>query len=681
MKLLSVRPIPRDKETLSSFFLRIADGNGIPYLDVRRKVNIGSVSYLNSTNMFKVDWFPHLIDTRLLAQFVGASIEKIRTLTFLTILDKFFDDPDQEERRYRSFIRPYMITKVRRFCPHCIKEKKGFKLIWQINEIEICLEHQGILKSHCHECNQSQPYFYEKLNEFICKNCNHSLTDKEDLIKGINDEILKDEQIRIYSDWEYLLNPSFSLTSKLENYSLEQSLAIKLLYISQNQAAIFNKREITLFSPIIVQNLTALIRTGKSTKRVLLTDVFKVTSYCGLSIAEFSKIKVPISYIVSLNPHVEELSAGYCVTPWCSSFGVATGMRPIDIRRRGYNGVYFTRVHVCIECYMQYGFYQKEWREIKGDIDLFIEVAKLIEQGITRRTLTSTLKIDYHRSCLIMAYLLRFSLIDSDKFSQFIPKKAPKNLKENFVRILEEYFESPEKMYYKAKKIYGWAPIDFYYYFFDPEVQNIYLFQPPTYKTNSSMKRELAFLEVERKLEGFFQNDNEISIKQVAASISIGRTTISTQKYGDIKEAIIKGKQVQSLTKRENNRQYFLSVFEDYKRNQEHLGKSLFCDDIYKYIGRNSSYLRKYYPDISDWFSEQVKESKERFRKVRLENWHLDIETAIPIVYEKYGRLSQNLVGDYFGIININARKGFYYQVKKMIKDEIERFLAFKVHG
>ncbi|CAN7734492.1 TniQ family protein [Paenibacillus sp. LjRoot153] len=675
MKLFTVRPRPRPGECLSGYFLRIAEANLVNYLDIRKKINIGSTSYFNSAAMYKVDSSLQLINFKIFALSLHLEEKIIKDLTFLPILDKFFDNPSQEERRFRSFLNSLIVTDVRRFCSHCVRENRYFKLIWQIREIKICLEHQVDLKSNCCNCNQPLPYFYDHMNELVCNSCGNSIYSECEIKNAQNEEFIK-KQFQVIYDWRFLLNSELFLTSKLERFTLEQSLAIKLLYISQNKATTFNKLDIKLFSPVVVQSLVALIRNGKSTKRVLLSDLFKLTDHYGMNLKEFSAIEVSTVYIASINlvsDHLD-LAPSFCCTPWCHSYGKDTAMKHINVRKKGANNIYFKQVHVCIDCYLYYGYYQKEWREIKGDIELFMDVKELVRQGISRRNITSTLKIDYHRTSLIIAYLLRFFLLDTKQF-ELVRNVSDSKLSILFDSIIEEYWESPETIYYKAKERYGWGVIEFYYYFFDSAVQNIYLFRTQTSRTKISKKREQVNSEVDNKLKDMINNNRTVTVKKVAASLKVGRTTINSPKYAKIKEEITEEKKKQRLAVKEQQIHFYLTVFEEYKQMQNDLGRPLRCDELYKHLGVNQAYICKYHYEIQMFFSEKVEESKELFLQKKVIELSSKVRNIIPIIHKEQGRLSQSLIGKYLGFSYMNRKSRFYSLLISVIKDEIDKFL------
>src|SRR5690606_36546137 len=176
---------------------------------------------------------PYILDMSKLTKLLDLKKDKIEEHTFIPMYLKFLDE--YNERKHRELgITQVINRKVRKFCSLCIKERSGFKLKWQINDIDICEIHEIKLQTKCSHCSTEQPYLNkDTLIIEICFNCGHSLS-KYYSGKTLDSHYIE-KQKKIIRNYQYINDPKNTLVNNINSLDKEQSLAITLLYIMNGE--------------------------------------------------------------------------------------------------------------------------------------------------------------------------------------------------------------------------------------------------------------------------------------------------------------------------------------------------------------------------------------------------------------------------------------------------------------
>ncbi|GAF09550.1 TniQ family protein [Paenibacillus pini] len=328
---LTVRPTPKSGESLTSFLFRTGISNGCDKMDIWRDIHTGSVHMLRSNLYYRLDYDFCLIDPKRLSRLLDITLDSIAQLSYFTVCSKFFNNPYQEYDRAMVMIQKALDKKSRKFCPSCIKQEDVYKLIWQLKEIDNCFIHNIKLES------------------------NVKLVDIPVVVADTND---LSQQKKTYHRWLFLLESDQMLTKRYGKLSMERSLALKLLFVAQNQATDYIRKDIVGFSKNLVKSLVAFVRGNSVVKKVTQSLLFEVLDYANMNIEQFSKIDVPKSYLNSILTVKEKKvsPSRACMTPWCCN---SEHQRMILVNERvepRKKGIRYPYYFVCEGCFMRYAY-------------------------------------------------------------------------------------------------------------------------------------------------------------------------------------------------------------------------------------------------------------------------------------------------------------------------------------
>jgi hypothetical protein len=251
---LTVRPKPQNDESLSSFLLRISKGNGEDFFDIFKFLFREETSVRFRTNRVHfIDVFPNqTIKCKELSRLSDISNKEINKMTFTPVILKYSESSNSEENTfYMSMILRQIDGTNRWFCPHCLKEKGYYKLIWQVHDIEICNIHNVKLENCCKYCNSKHLYVHKEIG--ICNYCHSDLAGCS--VEIDYDQNYIDSQISKYRDWEFLLSPSVELSPKYRGIMKDKAISLNILYISQLREKEFRSTHNKVFSKDMTVNV------------------------------------------------------------------------------------------------------------------------------------------------------------------------------------------------------------------------------------------------------------------------------------------------------------------------------------------------------------------------------------------------------------------------------------------
>ena len=527
----TIRPLPKRGESLTGYLLRVVHKNFVDLNSLLTSIHNGS----RRRTDHQIDILPgRVIDLDTLSGIVGVPLSQLRDLTFHSVVEKYVDQIDTSQE-YPTVMRDVTDKAYRRFCPVCLEEDSVLKLIWQVKEVEICDKHHVRLTSKCPICGTEQPFLSKNIAVLCCVSCGSKLG-AHDVRKVENTDLIA-AQLRIYSDWRYLMDSSISsLIPEIKNYTKEESLAIVVTYLLQGKPKTYNPYNPEPIQPNLrklVHGLVNMVRDDNYLKRVTVIQSLSILRRLNLKPTDLRSICIPDSFVASLYP--SEYSYGPCLAPWCKFYGTSNGMKQI-LRKQCLmeNRVQYAYPCVCTGCYMRYGIADSQWSNVPvsfcDGIDLIQKVRKLLNAGASLTEITRKLKIRYPQMSRITGYLAYYQLLDASLAKKFTPLSIPDNVLECVKQIGPFVSEIGQT---KAKKIYGWQTADFYYYMAMVEVQDYLAFNEESNiprRGNMVRKGRVITNEDTRKLMALIEqwktSDTKIIFQSLAKAMNCPATLL-----------------------------------------------------------------------------------------------------------------------------------------------------------
>ncbi|KQX67240.1 MULTISPECIES: TniQ family protein [unclassified Paenibacillus] len=671
-RCLTVRPIQKSGECLTSYLFRAEYSNKVSALDIWADIHRGSIHTLRNDQFFRLDYDVNVFDHKKIVSLLKTSQDAIISMTYYGISYKFFDNPAIEIERVYLMINAAIDSQKRKYCPICVRQDRCFYLICQVKEIEICLNHLVKLQSACPHCQKQVKYsdnVFKNKDDAICVNCKLSLTNKVEDIQGLGYIITQE---RFYKDWNYLLNPSLILTKVINNFSLEQSLAIKLLFITQSKEERYIRSRVNLLSVNVVKNLVSLIRSNRETKKVSIGDVISIARGLNITLEEFSEIIVPNTYIESLFIKSEQVEPDVCHAHWCKFFNKKGKMTKINNRvEPRKKGVRYPFYYYCAGCSMRYSFHpvNDTWDEIDGNIQLVEKVRELASKGLTRSQVSKYQKVNIFRVSEIFGYLAYHSFLPSGIERKYIPQDVIDNSLEYFKLSNMRYDSYSETKYKDMQEKFGWSLIEYSYYYANNLVQEYFM------QKQSSLKKPLKKYDslektVSEKVNNMVTSELTISLQQVAAAVECSEGTLRTH---GLQEIIISCMESQKSFRLNNEEKELRNKFDKYTSQAKLLNLQITYKSIYHHLGRHRDYINKHYPGFSNYMARVVHTHNSMLKEIALQKKRSEVKQAVAETFSRNGILNTSLVGRQMGIKYVRV-KG-YAHIKTMIISEIEEFL------
>lgn len=475
VKHFTVRPKPIEGEALSSFLMRVCELNNIRILEIWNFVRQTKIYKVDRGVSFKFDTNPSdIVDIVKISALIGQSTEVVNQLTFESFVSTIYRGTTGK----RIFGREVQ-TKFRRFCRSCLKEKKGYKLLWQVLEITNCEKHFTKLESKCRECGEEQPYINDHYSK-KCINCNSILTEQKE--EFVDDEEIIKQQIRVYRDWENILHfATVKDNFKVSPQNWQRKIAIALLFISTLNIENFSYRNHSYLSKSQVRKLVKMSKNNQQNDSIVLSFVLKVIRDFNIHFDELLKLKVPLSFHrFLLKKEKKEPEIPNCSSEWCECYGSKESMIKLDNRSpKNYipKQHIYTEVSVCTSCWVIIGRNKNTlgWETVNIDKRLVLEIKGRLNEGIsTYKTISQLLNIDYFKMRVYIGYIFRYKIttiearkiykeLDSDQLIQCFEKLRP-------------FWRSYQNIAKNAKALFSWRADETFYYFWHPKVQEYIYF-------------------------------------------------------------------------------------------------------------------------------------------------------------------------------------------------------------
>ncbi|WP_239717642.1 TniQ family protein [Paenibacillus sp. 19GGS1-52] len=667
---------PKSGESLTSFILKMTYLNGCEAQDVWKKIGCSNEEARSHIKFSRFDYDLHIFDREKMALLLGVAIAELDDMTSMKLYSKFFSDPYQDFDTAATMLRDVLQTNVRRICPLCVKEKNVFELIWQIKEVDICPIHEVKLKSECSHCRKKINHSDNILVDPFCSNqcCNNSLLDDYEKVP-VDDDVYR-KQKQYFDEWRFLLFDNKVLACEQNGLSMEQNLAIKLLYIAQGQQQIYCRKKVSHLSMNIIKTLILLIKSNRVVKRVRVQEVLHVLRAVGLSVEEFACIEVPSKYLNSIIKQQKVFLSSECLAPWChnhkkKNIKMHLSKERIESRNRE-EKVRYPYYYTCLNCFMKYGYHPitNQWDEIHGQINMILKISQMASEGRTRSQVASKLRKNLFYVSEVFGYLAYRKLLP-ERISQLFKSELEVingDVIDYFKTVDIDWRRYPEFRYKNLKEKYGWSLATYSYYYADTEVQK-YLINKPS-NLRKPLKKYTKINEVvEMGLVNLVDSEINISIEQVAATLNVSEATL--RRHGQVQ--VIRQQIELQLSAHLNKQERRLRELFDHELVKRREMEALFhFKDVYKVLKHGREYIAYRFPGLFNYIIRIIKDYDEFLAQVQETNKRLQIRSVVRDTFTIYSKLNVSLVARRLGVQYIHVVG--YKRLKDMIIEEIEIF-------
>lgn len=661
----TIRPKLIEGESLSSYLIRTANLNGITSISgIWQLVKQGKYIVARS-NYYKFDLFPtdivHLNDLSILLkikanELVVHSFEPIVSFFYPGVYGKMIFGIEIE-------------LKHRRFCRSCLKENGAFQLLWQVKEVHMCNKHLTRIESKCYVCGSEQSYFKKVLLEHLnCNVCGELLYKNID--KSSQDYKFINKQIRIYRDWNsfYTVLEYINSNNPKMSQSIHRKIAILLLFLTTPNTGNINYKKHPFFSPSQAKRLLDIVR-NKSNDTLRLGFILNTLRELEIEIDNFLCLEVPISFMrrLIIKAKDKKIQVADCKSEWCKSYN--TSYKMVDMKFSANKYVpkqnLYHQICVCTDCWVKVGISKNKlkWEDTNISKDLLGKINNSIVKGCSEKEIIQQLKINSNIIYLHMGYIYRFnpfhnnSINSEDRVKEIISSK----LIDKF-SLLKSFWKKNEQLTFQATKLFGWDLLSTYYYYWHPNVQQ-YIYLEENFRTTNIKKSKQLKNEVDRVIMYLVENNIEITLKEVAASLDIAENTLKYHNLSEnINEEILRSK----LNKKNEEKAFIFQKVNEYIKNKKANEEIILVHEVHKFIGISEKITKKY-PEISRFISNAAKESKSEQKLIKKKN----LEKTIILIYKQYGRVDYTLLSEFLGVTKktLTSSSGVYKGISSLIKN------------
>ncbi len=343
MNPLTVRMKISDSESLQSYLMRCAKVNGRSFHELFNLLKKNKYK-LYSWDYHRLDYCPtNVINTDSLEQITHLRNSEIRNATFSNVIHTFKESGSETTCRFLN----NLIRDKLHYCPICLAEKKQIKLIWKITDVTTCLIHQRLLLHKCAHCNKEIDY-QEIYQVDKCPYCLHGLADNTSHHEHLEDDLVQREEWYA-KNWMYLLH------NQSEVQLSSNDIAIRLLFILSERAALLNKREVR--GKIKEATFIHFLQCARGTRKrnsIRLQTLLSILYKHHFEIDDFLTLKVPVSFVDSLMPSRGASLSPTCIAPWCLNFGSYMSLIKTPSKNIKSRNQTLKEYLVCKECGCEY---------------------------------------------------------------------------------------------------------------------------------------------------------------------------------------------------------------------------------------------------------------------------------------------------------------------------------------
>ncbi len=596
-----VRPIPESGESLTSYFQRVAKANYLSPHELWRSFTDKNLRYPQSTSADLIDYVPSsVLDLGKFAAQLKADVGAIDKLTFKVVLEKLlplgFSDEDMLSKRILSSL----IYKHRKFCPECVKENSYYKLIWQIEEVKYCYEHEVELLNSCPKCFTHIPLLGVNSIIGICEKCGFNLTYSE--TKKV---VLNNNENRIMDDWMFLLSLDVAKSTDVVN---TRTIAIRLLYILNGLQPKLSK-EIIDSTSIDLTTVRGLLQSARGSRSMQsfthLKILLEILRKLQVPLHRFFQIKAPEVFTESVMETKKTIKNCYsCLAPWCSSYVTPGSLKKTGTSKKELEGSQVFHYYMyCEKCGIEYAIDKKAGKLVERGY--FINIAwnlvrPRLMSGKNRSEIALELGISQHKVLRSTVFLYANALIDKSLLNLDLPDCPNYKEKNQLIQLVlkgGKAKELPEK--------FGWSNAEFLYYWFqlDVIIARIKKFVP---QQNKRANKDQKVALVKKALEYFIEINKNITIKSICDYLGYSQETLRLwDTLPLIKEAKIKQNQMRSQLFNKTLIDKAEHVIKSYSSN----GFKLLSGELYKIISINRRVLVRKHPEVTKKITDLLKSS------------------------------------------------------------------------
>lgn len=661
-RTFTIRPKLIEGESLSSYLIRTANLNGITSIsEIWQLVKRGQCKVVRG-NYYKFDLFPtdivHLNDLSILLKFkanelVVHSFEPIVSFFYPGVYGKMIFGIEIE-------------LKHRRFCRSCLKENGAFQLLWQVKEIHMCNKHLTRIESECHVCGSEQPYLKKVL--LNCNVCGELLN--KNIEKSSQDYKFINKQLRIYRDWNsfYKVLEYINSNNPKMSQSIHRKIAILLLFLTTPNTGNINYKKHPFFSPSQAKRLLDIVR-NKSNDTLRLGFILNTLRELDIEIVNFLCLEVPISFMrrLIIKAKDKKILVVDCKSKWCKSYNTPYKMVDMKFSTKKYvpkQNLYY-QIIVCTNCWVKGGFSKEQlrWEDTNISKVLLEKINNSIALGFSEKEMILQFGISLNNLYFHMGYLYRFNPFQNNSLNpeDRIKEVSGSKLTDKF-SLLKPFWKKNEHLTLHATKLFGWCVLTTYYYYWHPKVQR-YIYLEENFRTTNVKKSKQLKNEVDRVIKHLLENNIEISLKEVAASLDIAENTL---KYHNLRDEIIEVKLRNKINKENEEKAFIFQKMNEYITNKNANEEVILVREVLKYIGITEKIAKKY-PEIFGFISKSAKQSKSEQKLIKKRN----LEKTIIQIYKQYGRVDYTLLSDFLGVTKktLTSSSGVYKGISSLIKN------------
>lgn len=662
----TVRPKIKADESFSSYILRIGSINFVEYEEIYRTLTIGSFKRCDQRYNYYLDAMPsYILDMSKLTTLLNLQKNAIEGHTFIPIYLKFLDEYNKKAHKQLG-ITQIVNHKVRKFCSECIKGPGGFKLHWQINDVDICDIHEIKLQTKCSHCSSEQPYLNkDTLIMGICFNCGHSLS-RHHPNKITNTDYIEKQNL-IIRNYQFLLDPNNILVNNITGLDREQSLAMTLLYIMNGEKNEYERNNInSAYSDRTIRRIVVVARGIESSGNLTISKFFEIFNGLDIDISYLSKIKVPNKFVKSLYHYYVIISdaAGICMARWCKSYGTNESMKKVRRSKYFKGRNKYIKAFVCSNCFMKYGYRKNDaqWEAADNKIQLIEEFIQYYpKQKMIKKNR------EYFKFSLEAFYdLLGYSFNH-----QLLPKElANKSSSEgNMLADFEQLVKQGGQLLRQAQQKHKWTIGEYYYYFNSPEIQYYIYFE--AHKKNLVDRIANFEVKVDNELDKCLENNVEITVNHIASKL---KTTKKTLKRYGLSEKIMKVAENQKFNMIKQEKKVLYEKIKEFCNQQIKDNLPVLSKELYQHLGCSHTYLMNNHPNMYKYIIKQVAVDRDRIRQIKLRQYKKGIQDGInEIISQNKMALNQKNI-----LEKMNITDKIYNQFPEL-KDFIYAYLYQKV--
>lgn len=578
-------------ESLFSYLLRTAENNGITVTLLMNMFRKNEKYLLHAGDIRRIDYYPESVfNIEKLSRFTGISQSDVNKASFTNVVNIFGYSANGEQARFTND----MIRETLHFCSQCLKEDRGYDLLWKVEGIDSCCRHNERLVTKCSYCNHRIAY-KEITRLRQCPHCDQLLANilAEPTLK--ENSIARQKSVRINMN---------QLIYGDNLYFEVQSLSQKLLFLLNNSQSVYHPEIVkkSLDGYTLAHLLQYARNTIKAKKILKLNFVFNVLYKKNLFINDLHKMKIPPEFLESLLKGTSTRWARehMCIAPWCKQKGQPGSLVSTNTKHTQKSGKSLSHYLVCKECFCEYAFDQEKKLIERTN---FIGVYDIL----TKRDISNMTWLEKKKCFLMNKERIRRGVAYFNVRKILLEKTAKAGYEVN--ELLLEMFISALKQGLDIAQIRFWPKWNGYGQYllhrYHPAVMRE-LFNKRYNKERVILSDHTFEHEVQYICGQLIVLDISITLPNVSKKLGISTSTL--YKRGGAR-VVHNHKEIQSKQRREH---LFLHIS---KKAISYIGESsehVYSQKLYAFLGIRHGYLKKVIPElveqIEEWREERNKE-------------------------------------------------------------------------